>query len=65
MGKRTDTCGRMKLIILFSATTKLTILSYTSSRETKIELLILVSDFMVNSMLKNTQGYFCEMQGIS
>ena len=25
------------------------------------ELLILVSDFMVNCTLKNTQRYFCEM----
>ena len=30
-----------------------------------IELLILVSNFMVNSMLKNTQRYFYGMHGMS
>ena len=32
--------------------------SYAARRESKIELLILVSDFMVNSRLKNTLWYF-------
>ena len=45
-----------------SAATKLAILSqnYTASRESNIELLMLVSDFMVNSTLKNTESYFVE-----
>ena len=33
---------------------------YAASRVGNVELLMLVSDFMVNSMLKNTQTYFCE-----
>ena len=34
------------------------------SRESKMELLMLVSDFMVNSTLKNTLRYFCRMHGM-
>ena len=47
-----------------AATKKLTILSqtYAASREGKIELLMLVSDFMVNSRLRNTQWH---LYGIS
>ena len=36
-----------------------------ASRESKIELLILVSDFMVNSRLKNTQWHFYRIHGMS
>ena len=39
-----------KLISLFKP--------YAASRESNIELLMLVSDFMVNSMLQNTQWVF-------
>ena len=38
--------------------------TYAASRENNMELLMPVSDFMVNSMLKNTQKYFCEIHGI-
>ena len=41
------------------AASKLAVLSqtYAASRESNIELLILVSDFMVSSTLKSTQRY--------
>ena len=39
--------------------------TYAASRESNIELLILVSDFMVNSVLKSTQRYFCVIHGMS
>ena len=47
-----------------SAASKLAILIqnlYAASTESNTELLILVSDFMVNSTLKNTQSYLCGM----
>ena len=60
MGKRTDRFGRMKFQTLpFYAKTN------AASRESKIELLILVSDFMVNSRLKNTQWHFYGIHGMS
>ena len=37
---------------------------YAESRESKIEILMLVSGFMVNSKLKNTQRYFCGIHQI-
>ena len=59
-GKTTDRFGKINFWefwlpqnLLFKAK------SYAASRESKIELLMLISDFMVNSMLKNTQRYFC------
>ena len=44
------------------ATTKLTILAktYDASRESKMELLMLLSDFMVNSTLKILKGISVE-----
>ena len=52
-----------------SAATKVTILSqiHAASRERNIELLILaiVSDLIVNSLLKNAQRYFYEMHKMS
>ena len=39
--------------------------TYAAIRKSKIELLMLVSDFMVNSMPKNTQRYFCGIHGMS
>ena len=63
MGKRTDRFGRMKLqppqTLPFKAKTN------AASRESKIELLILVSDFTVNSRLKNTQRHFYRIHGMS
>ena len=45
--------------LLFSAKTN------AASRERKIELLILISDFMVNSRLKNTLWHFYGIHGMS
>ena len=63
MEKTTDTFGRMKFRLPqnlpFLAT------SYAASRESKIDLLMRVSDFKVNSMLKNTQRYFYGIHGMS
>ena len=63
MGKRTDRFGRMKFqppqTLPFQAKTN------AASRESKIELLILVSDFMVNPRLKNTQWHFYGIHGMS
>ena len=63
MGKRTDRFGRMKFpppqTLPFQAKTN------AASRESEIELLILVSDFMVNSRLKNTQWHFYGIYGMS
>ena len=63
MGKTTYIFRRMKFqlpqILLFYAKT------YAASRESKVELLMLVSDLVVNSTLKNTQRYFCGMHGKS
>ena len=58
MGKRTDRFGRMKFqppqTLPFQAKANAT------SRESKIELLILVSDFMVNHRLKILNGISME-----
>ena len=63
MGKTTDTFGRLRfclpLNLPFEANT------YAAGRESNIELLILVSDFIVNSILKNSQRYFFGMHGMS
>ena len=63
LGRTTDTFGRSKfrlpVNLLFYVKT------YAASRESHIELLILASDFMVNSRLKNTQRYFCGVHGMS
>ena len=58
MGKTTDMFGRMKFWLAQNFT-------YAISRESRIELSMLFSDFMVNSRLKNTQRYFCGIHGIS
>ena len=59
----TDTFGRLKFWLPqnlpFQAKT------YAQSRETDIELLMLVSDFIVKSKLKNTLMHFCRMHGMS
>ena len=51
----TDMFGRMKLRLPQDLSFSAKI--YAASRESKIELLMLVSDFMVNSRLKNTLWY--------
>ena len=38
---------------------------YTASRESNLELSMLVSDFMVTSMLKNTQRYLECIEGLN
>ena len=38
---------------------------YAASTTGSLKLLMLVSDFMVNPMLKNTQRYFCGMHRMS
>ena len=50
------------------AATKLTVVispSYAAGRTNNIELLRLVSDFKVNSRLKNIQRHFCGIHGMS
>ena len=58
MGKANDTFGRMK----FQPPQNLLLQGKTNaaSRESKIELLMLVSDFMVNSTLKILNGVSVE-----
>ena len=55
MGKTTNTFERLQFWLLQNLTL---VKIYAASRESNIELLILVSDFMVNSMLQNTQWVF-------
>ena len=66
MGKITDTFGRMKFRLPqnISGSVKPKLIS-ASSRESKIKLLMLVSDFMVNSRLKSTQWHFNGIHGMS
>ena len=57
MGKRTNS---YILVVENSAAANLTVISqsYVASRASKPELLMLVSDFKINSRLKNTQRHF-------
>ena len=57
--KQLDTFGRMKFWLPLKLSYFLS-QTYAASRESKIELLMLVSDFMVNSMLKILKGVFVE-----
>ena len=53
VGKTTDTFGRMKFQLPQNSLYRFTqVKTYAASREGKIELLILVPDFMVKSQLK-------------
>ena len=58
MRKATDMFGRMKLRLPQDLSFSAKI--YAASRESKIELLILVSDFTVNSRLKILYGISME-----
>ena len=62
MGETSDMFRRMKFGYHNSYCFKP---KYAASIESKIELLMLVSAFMVNSVLKNTQRYFCGIYGMS
>ena len=59
IGKAPDMFGGLKFWLLVNLPFKVKI--YAASRESNIELLILISDFMVNSTLINTQRYFYGM----
>ena len=62
MGKRTDTFWWLE--ILLPQTLSLKAKSYAAGRANNIELLMLVSDFKVNSRLKNTQRIFSGIHGM-
>ena len=63
MAKATDTFRRMKFWL--PQILPLSTVTYAASRESNIELLILISDFVMNSMLKNNERYFCEIHVMS
>ena len=62
MGKTTDTFGRLKFRLQVNSPFQAK--TYAADRATKTELLMLVSDIMVISRLKNTQWYLYGIHGM-
>ena len=65
MGKTTDMFRRLKFRLPVNL--RFYCNTYAASREKQYRVIntTVVSDFMVDSMLKNIQRYFCGMNGMS